>query len=408
MTRKNRVIFLSVPESLRGQIGDGAHGHSYDEDQDDERGDGCGHEAENAHNDRGPEFSIDPAIPIPVEIPEGEEKLNLEELSWEMIISGMLKIISAENSAELRREYPSLSAGQIDYYRRFVLKVKPDILGEFTEAAILKARNSDFDIALEIFDALRGLFPHSPSVLLNRALVLEERAELYERQGREEAGAGKEAAEGAYEMVLDTEPPFPNAFFNAGFFYLKQKNYSRAKECFSRYAEFDEDEEKKEQALAVIKEIGESGLEDESYRSAHDLILQGREQEGLGSIREFLERRPSVWHGWFILGWALRRLGRWEDGAAAFRKALELGGSGSDVRNELALCLTELEDFSGARRELEAALGKDPENVKIISNLGVLAMKEGDDDEAAAFFRAVLEMEPEDPIAKEFFGGGRK
>jgi hypothetical protein len=29
-------------------------------------------------------------------------------------------------------------------------------------------------------------------------------------------------------------------------------------------------------------------------------------------------------------------------------------------------------------------------------------MKNGDDDEAAAFFRAVLETEPEDPLAKEF------
>jgi Tfp pilus assembly protein PilF len=59
----------------------------------------------------------------------------------------------------------------------------------------------------------------------------------------------------------------------------------------------------------------------------------------------------------------------------------------------------ELEDFSGARKELEAALREDPDSVKIISNLGVLAMKSGDDDEAAAFFRAVLETEPEDPVA---------
>jgi tetratricopeptide (TPR) repeat protein len=385
MSIKDRIVFLSVPESLRGQIEDTAHKHSHDD----------GH----VHN----EFSIDPAVPIPVEIPEGEEKLNLEELSWEMIISGMLKIISLENSAELCGEYPSLSGGQIDYYRRFVLALRPDILGEFTEAAILKARNRDFDMALEIFNALHGLFPHSPSVLLNRALVLEERADLYERQGREDAAAGTKAAEGAYEGALALDPPFPNAFFNAGFFYLKQKNYGRAKECFSRYAEFDDDEEKREQALSLIKEIEESGLEDESYRNAHDLIRQGCEQEGMRSIRNFLERRPSVWQGWFILGWALRRLERWEDGAAAFRRAMELGGNGGDIRNELAICLMELEDFSGARRELEAALREDPDNVKIISNLGVLAMKNGDDDEAAAFFRAVLEMEPEDPIAKEFF-----
>ena len=104
-----------------------------------------------------------------------------------------------------------------------------------------------------------------------------------------------------------------------------------------------------------------------------------------------------------MLGWALRRLGRWEDGAAAFNKAIEFGGGNSDTRNELAICLMETGDYPGVRRELEIALREDTENVKIISNLGVLAMKNGDDDEAAAFFRTVLEFEPDDPVARQFF-----
>jgi Tfp pilus assembly protein PilF len=63
----------------------------------------------------------------------------------------------------------------------------------------------------------------------------------------------------------------------------------------------------------------------------------------------------------------------------------------------------ELEDFSAARKELETALWEDPENVKLISNLGILALRQGDDDEAAAFFRTVIEIEPDDPVAKEYF-----
>jgi Flp pilus assembly protein TadD len=62
-------------------------------------------------------------------------------------------------------------------------------------------------------------------------------------------------------------------------------------------------------------------------------------------------------------------------------------------------------DYDAARKELETALRDDPENVKLISNLGVLAMKRGDDDEAAAFFRTVLEMEPKDPIALQSLAG---
>jgi Flp pilus assembly protein TadD len=365
--RQNRLVFLSVPESLRGHVESMAHG----------------------------DFSINPDIPLPVEIPEGEEKLNLEELSWEMIVSGMLLVIA---DGKERDEW-------INYYRHFVLAVRPSIMGELSEAAIIKAQSGEFDLALEILDTLRGLFPSSPTALLNRALVMEERATALERRDMAEAAAAFKAAEAAYTTALALHPPFPDTSFNAGFFYLGQKDFRRARECFSLYVTISEDREKTERAQSIIKDIERSGLEDESFTEAYTLIRQGNEEAGMRSIRDFIEKRPSVWNGWFMLGWALRRLGRWEDGAAAFAKAVELGGGGSDTRNELAICLMESGDFQGARRELESALRDDPENIKIISNLGVLALKNGSADEAAAFFRTVLELDPQDPIAKNFLQG---
>jgi tetratricopeptide (TPR) repeat protein len=366
--RQNRLVFLSVPESLRGQVESIAHG----------------------------DFSINPDIPLPVEIPEGEEKLNIEKLSWEMIVSGMLVVISEgkENSE------------WINYYRHFVLTVRPSIMGELSEAAILKARDGEFDLALEILNTLRGINPSSSAVLLNRALVMEEQASALERRGGAEAATkATEAAEAAYTEALALHPPFPDTSFNAGFFYLEQKNFHRAKECFSLYVTISDDKAKTERAGSIIKDIERSGLEDESFTEAYTLIQQGNEEAGMRSIRDFIEKRPSVWNGWFVLGWALRRLGRWEDGAAAFAKAVELGGDGSDTRNELAICLMESGNLQGARRELEAALRDDPENIKIISNLGVLALKNGRADEAAAFFRTVLELDPHDPIANRYLQG---
>jgi len=354
--RHNKLIFLAVPDSLRDQEG------------------------------------VNPDIPLPVEIPDGEEELNLAELSWEMIISGMLVVISEgkENSE------------WIDYYRHFVLAVRPMILGELSEAAILKAQSGEFDLALEILDTLRGFNPSSPAVLLNRALVMEEQASALERRSEAGAVAAFEAAEAAYTTAMTLDPPFPDISFNAGFFYLERKNFRRARECFSLYVTISEDSEKAERAKSIIEDIEHSGLEDESFTGAYALIQQGNEEAGMRSIRDFIEKRPSVWNGWFVLGWALRRLERWQDGAAAFAKAVELGGDGSDTRNELAICLMESGDLRGARRELEAALHDDPENIKIISNLGVLALKNGSADEAAAFFRTVLELDPHDPIANKY------
>jgi tetratricopeptide (TPR) repeat protein len=59
----------------------------------------------------------------------------------------------------------------------------------------------------------------------------------------------------------------------------------------------------------------------------------------------------------------------------------------------------ELGELNQARRLLERALRNDGENTKIISNLGVLALKAGKPDEALGFFEAVLEYDPDDPVA---------
>jgi len=358
----DRIVFLSVPDSLRGSL------------------------------ESTSDFTIDPAIPLPAEIPAGEDTLNLENLSWEMILSGMIRVVAADPQAE-----------DADYYRRFVLAVKPDLLAEFSEAAILKARNGDYDLALDILGALSGLYPGEPLVQLNIALVHEDRADALERAGREaEADAENDLAQGIYAALLDQREPFANALFNAGFFYMKRRHYERARACFESFLPVADDPRKKARARSIIKQIAGHALDDEEFRETYELIRGGSEEQGIEHAREFITRHPEVWNGWFLLGWGLRRLARWQDGALAFRKAQELGGDNSDTRNELAICLMESGDLKAARTELEGALRLESDNIKVISNLGVLAMRAGDTDEAAAFFRTVLELEPADQPAAAY------
>ena len=51
------------------------------------------------------------------------------------------------------------AGGNADYYRRFVLAVKPDIKDELTHLGILKARDGEHDLAIEVF---RSLFKKVP------------------------------------------------------------------------------------------------------------------------------------------------------------------------------------------------------------------------------------------------------
>jgi tetratricopeptide (TPR) repeat protein len=377
-----RIVFLPVPGSLKEEMKTFSH----------------------SHGNHGESFTIDPSIPLPVELEETEQSAEEslaelgEKLSWEMILSGMIRVIASP--------LPEIEDRWIGYYRSFVVAVKPEIYNEFTGAAIANAKNGDFDTALEIILALEALFPLAPGVALNKALILDDMSADLDAKGRcGEAEKLYSRAAAAYEKALSLEPVLPDAFFNAGFFFMRLKDYAKARECFSEYLPLADDPEKKERAQSLVQEIRDRALDDESFLRALDFIQRGEEEKGLESIRDFLERRPLVWNGWFVLGWALRKLGRWQEGLESLKKALELGGGNSDARNEMAICLMELGDLRAAGKELETALREDPENVKIISNLGVLAGKAGDSQKAAAFFRTVLELAPDDPVAMAYLEG---
>lgn len=345
---------------------------------------------------------IDTTIPLPVQLPLGsnpEEPFDISTLSEEMILAGILTVLAYDKSN------PNLN-----YYRNIITNAKPNIKTELSEAAILKARNEDFEIAEEIFDALRGLDPEDMAIVLNTALFFDQRADSYRKSGLiEDADAYDNDAEYYYKQAMDSEPAIPDAFFNAGFFYLKQKNFIKGKECFEIYLAYvvdAKDEElgengiyKKQRAAEIIRDIENRNLDDELFKSAYDLICNEEEEKGLDKIRQFLEKNPKIWNAWFLLGWGLRRLGRYEDAKQAFDETVRLGGDNCDTFNELAICQMELGDLKGSKKTLLKAFQLEPENTKIMSNLGFVSLKEGDIESARGYFTAVLEFDPEDKIA---------
>jgi Flp pilus assembly protein TadD len=269
---------------------------------------------------------MDAAIPVPVELRDGEEALGNDDISEEMILSGMLRLLAAEPDHQ-----------NAAYYRYCVLSARPNILHELTYAAMMKAENGDFSLAIEILDTLKGLFLYSSELLACKNAILKK----------------KKAALKAVSDIAWEVPALP-------------------------------------------KRCDADALSAQAYHN----INKGDIDEGLTNIHAFLEKNPHLWNAWFLLGWGLRKAARYEEAESVFRTAMEKGGANVDTRNELAICLMEKGDLKGARKELEAALHAEPENVKVISNLGVLALKMGDKTEASGFFRTVLEIDPNDAIAK--------
>ena len=347
-------------------------------------------------------FQIDTSIQLPVQKKDSDAPgvFNPSEITAEQILAGILTVLAYDRKNE-----------HLDYYRSLLLKAKPEIKKELCEAAILKTKNEDFDLAEEIFLALIGLDPEDEAIILNMALFLDQRADSYRRAGLfEDADAYDADAYAYYKQVMDSDNPIPDAYFNVGFYFMKQYKYREAKDSFEMYLALtcdysDEDMGenavyKKERAQEILNEIKNQNMDDVRFQNAFDLISKGEDEKALEEIRLFLQNNPEVWNAWFMLGWALRKMDRFEDAKQAFLEAIKFGGDkNSDTLNELALCLIQLEEFSLAKKYLLDAFTLSPESTKIISNLGYLALAEGNKQEARNYFAAVLEYDPNDKIA---------
>ena len=345
---------------------------------------------------------IDKSIPLPVQKKDKDsgDNFNMAELTEEQVLSGLLTVLAYDKTNE-----------HLDYYRSILKEARPNLKQELSAAAILKTKNEDYDIAEEIFLALRGFDPDDVAITLNTALFFDQRADSYRRSGlNEDADAYDADAEEYYKAAMEADPPPADAFFNAGFFYLKSHDFFNARGCFESYLALvcdakDEDLGenglyKKERAQEMINEIQNGSLDDERFKKAYKLISDGQEEKGLEELRVFLSHNPDVWNAWFMLGWRLRRLNRYEDAEAAFKKALECGGDdNADTYNELSICCMETGRLDEAKAHLLKALEIAPENTKIISNLGYAALKQGDVAAAQRYFQTVLEFDPDDKIA---------
>ncbi|TFG60092.1 MAG: tetratricopeptide repeat protein [Spirochaetales bacterium] len=337
-------------------------------------------------------FTLDPSVLLPVEIPPGEEELRLENLSWEMIIAGMLKILAYEPE--------HVHAG---YYRRFVLAAKPDVPGQLEQAGLMKAREKEFELAEDIFRALAGLMPDSVAYILNLALLSEERSSIYgelKKTDLEEYYLGQ--AFEYYKKALSLDPEGPETCYSAGYFFLKNGNIEKAENCFRLYLKKSGNDKKKKEIQSLLEKLARRINSDILFKEAFDFIQLGREEEGIKKIRIFLGDFPDYPNAWFLLGWAYRRLKQYEKGRDAFLHALELDMPHTDTLNELAICLMELGDFSESRERLAQALTLEPENTKILSNLAILSLKENNEEDAEILFNQILEADPADAIAREY------
>jgi Tfp pilus assembly protein PilF len=124
-------------------------------------------------------------------------------------------------------------------------------------------------------------------------------------------------------------------------------------------------------------------------------------EQALNAYDSYLARHPSTPGAVYNYAWYLSRDGQFESAVGEYQRALELGiDQPEEVHLNIAnIYMDHLRDNDKARAEFERALAINPNYYGVYHNLGNLAEQLGDREEAKAFFRKCLEIEPGNPSA---------
>lgn len=355
------ILFISIPETYTNQIGD---------------------------------FCIDPSVRIPIEVPHDQdiETWNPENLSWEMIVSGMLKILAYNPTHK-----------DSDYFGQFILAVQPNAIQELTTSGIAKSQQKEYHLAQEIFLSVLRL-QKEPEHYLNVAFCYGEEAHTFKLLGEESmTDMALDKAFTFYKEGLEEFPESPDLHYYMAQFCVGQESFSKALVHYKHFLKYSKDEDQRRATVQeVVDKIEGHNPLDGPLASAMDLIHMNKEDEAIAIIEESLENHKGDWNAYFLLGWAYRRKQNYSKAKSAFLKAKKENPTQIDIYNEIAICSMELHDYTGAKDTLVEALSLDSENIKVLSNLGVIALKTDDPQEALGFFSVVHDIDPEDSVAIQY------
>jgi len=331
------------------------------------------------------DFHIDPSIEIPVQLPAGKDNLESTEISIELLVAGMLKIIAFDPD---HKNFP--------YYRDFVLAVQGDSPEELNLAAISQEQKENYDFAEELFLTVNHLAPQSPTYI-NLATFYSKRASLDTSKGTSYDFYQQKSMETLKEGVSLFADDAP-LLSELGFFHLYQGNVEIAKEYLDRFLEVSEEGDKLEHVKKIMGDIDNKLNNDKLLMQAYDQIQMAKEEEALTNLEHYLGDNPKVWNAWFLKGWALRRLTRFSDAEKAFLSCISLGESSSDIYNELAICALETDKKDLAKNYLNTAIDLDEKNITLLSNLAYLHLRDGELDEAREFLELARNIDEKDPV----------
>lgn len=313
-----------------------------------------------------------------------------EEINMMSMIDAMIYLEGIDPDFIYNVEYDDL----IETFARKSNFDYMDYMGYMSNQAYSKGEIRD---ALVYIRAYLRMEPDDIMGLYQYAIICQELSLRYQKD--EDVKAMNDfllEALASLEKIIGLDDSFALAYYQLGFHYSNQSQFVKAKLTWDRALDLGLDDETRTDIMENLAKIDHKVR----YEHAYNLVFQGKAEEGLQDLLDIESQYPDWWNLLFIISLAYKSLGDLGQAKSYLEKILITRPTQVDTLVEMALCLAQEANMTGAIDYLTRAAKLKKDDPEILCNLGMAYLHNGEEDEARYYIGRAYEIDPTDEVTQ--------
>ena len=319
-----------------------------------------------------------------------KDKKAQEEINMMSMIDAMIYLEGIDPDFIYNTEYDDL----IETFARKSNFDYMDYMGYMSNQAYSKGEIRD---ALVYIRAYLRMEPDDIMGLYQYAIICQELSLRYQKD--EDVKAMNDfllEALASLEKIIGLDDSFALAYYQLGFHYSNQNQFIKAKLTWDRALDLGLDDETRTDIMENLAKIDHKVR----YEHAYNLVFQGKAEEGLQDLLDLESEYPDWWNLLFIISLAYKSLGDLGQAKSYLEKILITRPTQVDTLVEMALCLAQEANMTGAIDYLTRAAKLKKDDPEILCNLGMAYLHNGEEDEARYYIGRAYEIDPTDEVTQ--------
>lgn len=319
-----------------------------------------------------------------------KDKKAQEEINMMSMIDAMIYLEGIDPEFIYNVEYDDL----IETFARKSNFDYMDYMGYMSNQAYSKGEIRD---ALVYIRAYLRMEPDDIMGLYQYAIICQELSLRYQKD--EDVKAMNDfllEALASLEKIIGLDDSFALAYYQLGFHYSNQNQFVKAKLTWDRALDLGIDDETRTDIMENLAKIDHKVR----YENAYNLVFQGKAEEGLQDLLDLESQYPDWWNLLFIISLAYKSLGDLGQAKSYLEKILITRPTQVDTLVEMALCLAQEANMTGAIDYLTRAAKLKKDDPEILCNLGMAYLHNGEEDEARYYIERAYEIDPTDEVTQ--------